>query len=144
MENNDIQEIAKKKRYLKRYRKNRACVNRLEEKLYLLDERIKSVRTSSLSGMPRGSVPVTIDNLLSDKADLEDRIKRLQRKGKTFKAEILEEIDSLDDPRYCEILEAYFIDCLSIDDIAEREAYTPRHIYRLYDKAVTLLALNRQ
>lgn len=144
MENNDIQEIAKTKRYLKRYRKNRACVNRLEEKLYLLDERIKSVRTSSLSGMPRGGVPVTMDELLSDKIDLENRIKRLQRKGKTIKLEILEEIDSLDDPRYCEILEAYFIEGLSMEAIAERVAYTPRHIYRLYDKAVTLLAINRQ
>lgn len=145
MDHNNVEEIiAKKKRYLKRYRKNVACINRLEKKLYLLDERIKSAKTPSLSGMPRGGVPVTIDELLSDKIELENRIKRLRRKNKTIKSEILEEIDSLDDPRYCEVLEAYFIDCLSIDEIAEREAYTSRHIYRLYDKAVAMLALNRQ
>ena len=144
MENNDIQEIAKKKRYLKRYRKNKACVNRLEEKLYLLEERITTVRTSSLSGMPRGGVVVTIDDLISDKEDLEDRIKRLKRKGKAIRSEILEEIDSLDDPRYCEILEAYFIDGLSMERIADNIAYTPRHVYRLYEKAVSMLTIKRQ
>ena len=144
MDSNEIQEIVKKKRYLKRYRKNIACINRLEEKLYLLDERIKSVKSPSLSGMPRGSVPVTIDELISDKLELEKRIARLKKKSKNIKSEILEEIDSLDDPRYCEILEAYFIECLSIEDIAEREMYTTRHVYRLYDKAVSILALNRQ
>ena len=144
MDGIDVQEIAKKKRYLKRYKKNIACISRLELKLALLDERIKSVKSPSLSGMPRGGIPVTIEDMLSDKLDLEDRIKRLKKKSKRFKAEILEEIDSLDDPRYCEILESFFIDCISIEDIAENEGYTVRHTYRLYNEAVKLLAVNRQ
>lgn len=140
----DVQEIAKTKRYLKRYKKNIACISRLELKLTLLDERIKSVKSPSLSGMPRGGVPVTIEDMLSDKLDLEDRIKRLKQKSKRFKAEILEEIDSLDDPRYCEILESFFIDCISLEDIAENEGYTVRHTYRLYSEAVSMIAVNRQ
>lgn len=144
MTNTTVQEIAQTKRYLKRYRKNISCINRLEERLYLLDERIKSVKSPSLSGMPRGGQPITIDELLSNKIELENRIKRLKDKSQTIKSEILEEIDSVDDPRYCEVLEAYFIDCLSIDDIAEREAYTSRHIYRLYEQGVTMIAINRQ
>ena len=94
--------------------------------------------------MPRGGTPVTIEELLSDKIDLEERIKRLRVKSKNLKNEILEEIDSLEDPRYCEVLEAFFIDCLSLDDIAENEGYTIRHTYRLYSEAVTSLALNSQ
>lgn len=144
MEDQEIQEIERKKRSLKRYRKNIACIGRLEEKLMSLDERIKSVRSPNLSGMPRGGTPVSIEELLSDKIDLEKRIERLKGKGKKLKDEILEEIDSLEDPRYCEILESFFIDCIPLEDIAETEGYTIRHVYRLYSEAVTYLALNQQ
>jgi predicted DNA-binding protein YlxM (UPF0122 family) len=142
MENQDIQEIKKKKRSLKRYRNNLACIGRLEEKLTLLDERIKSVRSPNYSGMPRGGTPVTIEELLSDKVDLEKRIDKLKVKNRKVKNQILEEIDSLDDPRYCEILEAYFIDCMSMEDIAEEMGYSTRWAYDLYSEAVEELTFN--
>lgn len=142
MENQDIQEIKKKKRSLKRYRNNLACIGRLEEKLTLLDERIKSVRSPNYSGMPRGGTPVTIEELLSDKGDLEKRIDRLKVKNKKVKDQILEEIDSLEDSRYCEILEAYFIDCMSMEDIAEEMGYSTRWAYDLYSEAVEELTFN--
>ena len=144
MEDREIQEIEKKKRYLKRYKKNLACIVRLEEKLTLLDERIKTVKSPSYSGMPRGGTPVTTDELIADKLELEERIERLQLKKRGLKNEILTEIDSLEDPRYCEILEAFFIDGLTLEEIAESEGYTVRHVYRLYSEAVTQLALSRQ
>ena len=144
MENQDIQEIEKKKRSLKRYKNNLACIDRLEAKLILLSERIESVKSPNYSGMPRGGTPVTIEELLSDKIELEKRIERLKSKGKKIKAEILEEIDTFEDPRLCEILEAFFIDGLSIDEIAENEGYTSRHVYRLYSEAVNILTMNRQ
>ena len=143
MEDQEIQEIIKKKkRSLKRYRINLACIVRLEDKLKLLDERIKSVKSPNYSGMPRGGTPVTIEDLLSDKLDLEKRIKRLKDKGKRFKDQILEEIDSLEDPRYCEVLEAYFVDCKSISQISEDMGYTEVHIYNLYRESVKELAFS--
>ena len=142
MENQDIQEIKKKKRSLKRYKINLACIGRLEEKLTLLDERIKSVKSPNYSGMPRGGTPVTLEELLSDKIDLEKRIKRLKDKGKKLKDQILDEIDSLEDPRYCEVLEAYFIECKTINEIAEDMGYTEVHIYNLYREAVTELTFS--
>lgn len=144
MEDLEIQEIERKKRSLKRYKKNLACIGRLEEKLALLDDRIKSVKSPNMSGMPRGGTPVTIADLLSDKVELEERIERQKAKSKDLKKEILEEIDSLDDMRYAEVLEAFFIDGVSLEDIADNEGYTVRHVYRLYSEAVTKLALNRQ
>lgn len=144
MEKQEIQEIERKKRSLKRYKKNLACIDRLEEKLFLLDEKIKSVKSPTFSGMPRGGPPVTIEELLSDKIELEERITRLKVKSRNLKREILEEIDSLEDPRYCEVLEAFFIERLSLEEIAKNEGYTTRHVYRLYSEGVTYLALNRQ
>ena len=141
MENQEIQEIASKKRFLKRYRKNLNCIVRLEDKLALLDVKLNSVRSPNLSGMPRGGVPVTAADMVADKIDLENRIERLKEKGKRLKLEILEEIDSLDEPRYVAVLEGFFIDCLSMEAIAEYEGYTVRHVYSLYHDAVRALTL---
>ena len=141
MEDLEIQEIEKKKRSLKRYKKNNACIDRLEEKLLLLNERIKSVKSPNYSGMPRGGTPVTIEELLSDKIELEERIERLKGKSKNLKRKILEEIDTLEDPRYCEVLESFFIDNKTLETIAEDEGYTIRHVYRLYSEAIKVLAL---
>ena len=142
MEDQDIQEIKKKKRSLKRYKHNLACIDRLEEKLTLLDDRITTVKSPNYSGMPRGGTPVTIEELISDKGDLEKRIKRLKDKGKRLKDHILEEIDSLEDPRYCEVLEAFFIECKSIETIAEDMGYSDRHIYDLYREGIEELTFN--
>ena len=139
MENQEIQEIEKKKQSLRRYRKNLFCVQRLEEKLVSLDRKITSVRSPNFSGMPRGGVPVTVEELIADKIELEDRIKRLKNKARILKREILEEIDSLEDNRYCEILEGHFIDCLPLELVAEKMGYSERHIYTLYDEAIATL-----
>ena len=82
MEKTEIQDLASKKKSLKRYRKNKYCITRLEEKLALLDRKIKSVNSPNLSGMPRGGVPVTMEDLIADKIELEERIKRLKVKAK--------------------------------------------------------------
>ena len=142
MENQISQEIKNKKQSLKRYRVNRVCVNRLEEKLTLLDEKIKSIKSPNYSGMPRGSTPITIEELLSDKIDLERRIQRLKDKGKKLKTSILEEIDSLEDYKQAEVLEAFLIDCKTIEDIAEDMGYTDRYIYDLYRNAINELVFN--
>ena len=141
MENQYVQEIESKKRFLKRYRKNHNCIVRLEEKLKLLDMRMCSVRASNFSNVPRGGQPVTLEDLTADKLDLENRIQRLKEKGKRLKSEILEEIDLLDDSRYVAILEGFFIDCLSAEDIAENEGYTTRHVYSLYHDAIRALTV---
>ena len=142
MDDQSIQEIEKhKKRSLKRYRKNLACIRRLEKKLVKLDERITVIKPPSLSGMPRGSTPVTHADLISDKVDLENRIERLKAKSHDLKKEVCEEIDCLEDTRYCEVLEAYFIDELSFESIADEMNYTVRHVYNLYKEAISLLVV---
>lgn len=141
MENIKIKET---KNYLMRYKKNMSCIRRLEKKLEILDKRLKSPRTTNLSGMPRGGVPVTIADLVADKENLERRIQRLKTKGANLKSEVLEEIDKLNDSRYIGVLEAFFIDDLSLEIIAENEGYTVRHIYRLYSEAVNIIAKTRQ
>ena len=139
MEDQKVQEIERKKRYLKRYRKNLALVIRLEEKLFLLEQRLTTVRSPKLSGMPRGGTPVTHEELITDKDELIERIARQKKKGLSYKREIWDEIDKLEDVRYAEILEAFFIDGLSLDEIAEKDGYTTRYVYQLYSDAIRTL-----
>lgn len=131
----------RKKRFLKRYRKNEACIERLENKLLFLEDRLTGLRSPALTGLPRGGVPVTVDDLLSDKADLISRIQKLKNKRRDLKKAICDEIDMLEDDRHCEILEAHFIDGLSFEDIAEQMGYSERHIISLYTEAITILSL---
>ena len=144
VENEDTLEMANKKRFLKRYRKNLNCIIRLEKKYAILQQKINGLKSSSFSSMPRGGQPVTMDDMITDKIDLENRIKRLKEKGKNLKREILEEIDSLDEPRYIAVLEGFFVDCLSMEDIAENEGYTVRHVYSIYRDAIKTLTVNKQ
>lgn len=142
MEQKEIELIEKKKRSLKRYKKNLSCIERLEAKLDQIETRMTSVRSPKLSDMPRGGTPVTIEDLIADKIELEERIDRLKKKSRKLRSEILEEIDRVDDTRYSEVLESFFIDCKTLEDIAEEMGYTDRHIYRLYSEGVTYLALS--
>lgn len=132
----DIQELDRKKRFLKRYKKNLANIDRLKIKIEKLDERLQNLRSPILSDMPRGGTPISKDDILQDKIDLEERIRRFEKKGATYKREIIDAIDELDDTRYAEILESFCIDCKSLEDIAKEMDYTDRHIKRLYSEAI--------
>lgn len=134
-------ELERKKRYLKRYRKNIALIERLEEKLLTLDERMLKIKSPNYSDVPKGGTPVTIDDLLNDKLEVEGRINKLVQKGRILKREILDKIDELDDPRYAEILESFFIDCLDFDTIADNIGYTTRHVIRLYSEALDRMSI---
>lgn len=133
--------IEKKKRWLYRYKNNLQKIDRLRNKLIVLTEKIESVKSPNYSGMPRGGTPVTVEELLSDKIDLENRIKRLEDKGIEYRREILEAIDSLDDCRHSDVLEHWFICGESADVIGENIGYSTRYVFSLYAKALLELQI---
>ena len=129
------------KRYLRRYKKILSLIDRLENKLANLDERLHKIKSPNYSGMPRGSTPITFEDIISEKLETEERINRLLSKAKKLRFETLEKIDELDDVRYAEILELFFIQCKSFDDIASITGYTTRHVIRLYTEALQQIHL---
>ena len=130
-------ETDRKKKFLKRYRKNKALIDRLEDKIRLLDERLVKIKSPTFSDLPKGGNPVvTREDLLDEKRDLEIRVNRLKLKGKNIKLEITDVIDKIEDPRYAEVLELFLINCKSFDEIALECGYTKRHIERLYKEAI--------
>lgn len=135
------QEADFKKRYLRRYRKNLALIARLKNKVVSLDARVCSIKSPTISDMPRGGTPITNADLIAEKDELLERIIRLEKKGKDLKSEILNKIDELDDVRYAEVLEAFFIDCKSFEDIAEDNGYSLRHVIHLYSKGIEAISV---
>ena len=128
--------IEKTKRFLKRYRKNRELVFRLKDKLLFYEDKLIGLKSPTLSDMPKGSTPTPKEDILTEKIETEERIKRLEEKGKVIRAEILAIIDDLDNVRYAEILEAFCIDCKSFDEIAEDIGYSERRIIAIYSEAI--------
>lgn len=136
MENLESQEIKRKKRYLKRYKKNLNCIKRLEARVSDLNDKLNSLSSPSFSDMPRGGTPVTKAELITNKIELEERIKRFKAKSDILRCETLAEIDKLTDIRYIEVLESIYIDCRDIDDTADHLGYHRRHIERLESGAI--------
>lgn len=134
----------RKKRYLKRYKRNGILIDRLENKLRALEARIQGVRSPSLSGMPRGGEPVTREDLIADKVDLERRIGRLKAKGEDMRRETLDLIDEIDSARHAEVLESFLIDGFTFEEIAKDMDYTERHVKRLYSEGIDMISLNCQ
>jgi len=136
------QELDRKKRYLKRYKKNLALIKRLNDKVINLEDRITSSNSPTLSDMPRGGIPVTKQDLVDEKLETLERIKRLKARGKRLKADILEKIDELEDIRYAEVAESFFIECMDFEEIASSMGYSTRRIIDLYGEAVKAISLD--
>lgn len=125
-----------KKSFLKRYTRIQKRIERLEYKLFMLDEKLYTVKNASISDLPRGGVPVTFDDLVARKEDTQERVNHLTEKARTIRREIYSVLDLLDDDRHVEVLELLFIDGLSHDDVADEMGYSTRQVYRLYKEAV--------
>lgn len=139
---NDDEIIKKKKAFLKRYRKNQELIERLKSKVDDYDDRLTKMRTSKFSDMPRGGAPsLTIEDLLDEKKETLERIDRLNKKGKIFRSEILSVIDDLESARHADILEAFCIDCMSFDEIAEEKGYSERRVIAIYTEAIKLIEI---
>jgi chromosome segregation ATPase len=141
MDESQLKELERKKRYMKRYKKNKALISRLEKKLADLNDRIYKIKSSSFSAMPKGGNPIDITDLIADKEELLGRISRLKEKGKILKTETLSIIDDLDDVRYAEILESFFVDCKTFEEISDEMGYTTRNIIKIYSEAIVNLSL---
>lgn len=132
-----------KKSFLKRYTRIQKRIERLEYKLFMLDEKLYTVKNASISDLPRGGQPVTIDDILIRKEETEERINQLVMRSIGIRSEIYDVIDQLEDYRHVEVLEHFFIDDMSIEAIADKTGYTVRHTIRFYTKAIELLDISK-
>lgn len=124
------------KKYLRRYRPYFRQIKRLETKLFLVDDRIASTHSPSMSGQPGGGRPRELADDLITKEDLNNRINKLISKSRPIKLEIMDCLDKLTNSLEASILEQYFIEDIQLDTIAIQMSYSFRQVKRLYGDGV--------
>lgn len=129
------------KQYLNRYRRYMKRIDKLEEKLYLIDCDLEGVQTKNITDMPTGGVPLTTDDLLIRKEETKHRIQNLLDLSRRIKYEVFDCIDTLEDDRFAEVLECYFIDRMTFEEIAEKKNYSIRHVGYLYGRGIELVSI---
>lgn len=67
---------------------------------------------------------------------MDRRIEAQRRRYQRAKRETEDKIDALENVRQAEILTLYFVDCLSMEEIAARVGFSERHSWRLYSDAI--------
>jgi RNA polymerase sigma factor (sigma-70 family) len=83
--------------------------------------------------MPRGGQPITMETLVAEKIELQDRInaKCAQRRA------ILESIERMPSERDRRILKLRFVDGMTHEEVAERINYSVMQTRRYYEVALT-------
>ena len=133
-----------KRYWLNRYIVKKRRIEILAKRLGELDSGSEYLRSVSYSGMPSVKRDTSItEKQAIKKIELEERINCLKIKAREIKTEILEAIDSMDDPTRADILERHFILDQSLPFIAEDMDFTERHVIRLYSRAVSEIDLTK-
>ena len=123
------------KEFLRRARSVDRRVDEAQERVERLRARLEAGRMSSVTGMPRGGVQdwtATADRLIELERDVNARIREMCK----LKRLAQEAIDRVEEARLKEVLELYYIDGYSWEDVAKRMQYTPRNIRRLHGYAL--------
>lgn len=118
--------------YLKSYQWIDAEIVNDEERLARLDARLYTPGAVKISDMPRGGQPVTMESLVAEKIELQDRINAKN----TRRRAILESIESMRSERDRMILKLHFIDGLTHEAVAERINYSVTQTRRYYEAAL--------
>ncbi|ABD99589.1 hypothetical protein [Ligilactobacillus salivarius] len=124
-------EFKHNKAYLMRYRKIHTKIDRLKDKLNRLNERY-DLKGVSYSSEPSSSVKKTLDDVLAQKEYLENKLDEMVSESIDIRNEITEKLLDLDNQLEATVLDFYFLEQYSLNDIADELSYSDRQIERLY------------
>lgn len=111
-------------------------VDRWEEKLYRLDSRIISIQSPALKSEPSSSIKITLDDLLIQRKEIEERINIFLEDARTIRKQIEDALDKLENDNEARVLDLYFLERKNLVKIAEILNYSERHVTRLYVNGV--------
>lgn len=124
------------KEFLRRARSVDRRVDEAQERVQRLRARLEAGRMSSVTGMPRGGGSdwtETADKLI----ELEQVVNQRTRELVRWKLAAIDAIRRVEEPREAEVLELYYIDGLTWEQVAQRMALDLRWVYRLHGRALT-------
>lgn len=124
-------EFKHNKAYLMRYRKIHTKIDRLKDKLTRLNERY-DLKGVSYSSEPSSSVKKNLDDVLAQKEYLENKLNKLIDESYNIRNDIMDKLLDLDNQLEATVLDFYFLEQYSLNDIADELSYSERQIERLY------------
>ena len=126
------------KEFLRRARSVDRRVDEATERVERLRERLEAGRMSRLTGMPRGGSgdwTQTADRLI----ELEHAVNQRTRELVRWKLSAIDAIRQVEEPRLAEVLELYYIDGFTWEQVAQRMGVDVRWVYRLHGKALMMV-----
>lgn len=123
------------KEFLRRARSVDRRVDEATERAERVRAKLVAGRMSSLTGMPRGGSgdwTQTADRLIELEQAVNERTRELVR----WKLAAIDAIRQVEEPRLAEVLELYYIDGLTWEQVAQRMELDPRWVFRLHGKAL--------
>lgn len=133
------QDFKKMKQKLNKYYWKSKELERLINKKETIRNKMESIRTSNLSGMPKGVQVLTIDDLLIYLDQCMDEINQSISIQRQYLKEIESLIELLEDNREKYILKRHYIDFLPFILIADELSRTERHVQRIHNSAINNL-----
>ena len=118
--------------YLKSYRWIEAEIMNDEERLARLDARLYSPGAVKISDMPRGGQPITMESLVAEKIELQERINAKNARRRA----ILNSIESMRSELDRMMLKLHFVDNMTHEQVAERINYSVTQTRRYYEAAL--------
>jgi DNA-directed RNA polymerase specialized sigma subunit len=110
-------------------------VDEAQERVDRLQAKLEAGRMSQITGMPRGGGAdwtQTADRLIELEQVVNGRIRELVR----WKLAAIDAIDAVEEARLREVLELYYIDGFTWEQVAQRMGLDPRWVFRLHGKAL--------
>ena len=123
------------KEFLRRARAVDRRVDEATERVERIRAKLEAGRMSSLTGMPRGGAKdwtETADRLI----ELEQRVNAQVRAMVRWKLAAIDVIDAVEEARLREVLELYYIDGFTWEQVAQRMELDPRWVFRLHGRAL--------
>ena len=123
------------KEFLRRAREVDRRVDEATERVERIRAKLESGRMSSVTGMPRGGGAdwtATAVRLI----ELERRVNEQTRELVRWKLAAIDAIRGVEEPRLAEVLELYYVDGLTWEDVAKRMGLDVRWVYRLHGRAL--------
>ena len=123
------------KEFLRRARAVDRRVDEATERVERILAKLEAGRMSSLTGMPRGGGAdwtETADRLI----ELEQAVNQRTRELVRWKLAAIDAIDQVEEARLREVLELYYIDGFTWEQVAQRMGVDVRTVYRLHGRAL--------
>ena len=131
------------KEFLRQARSVDRRVDELTERLDRLRAKLESGRMSAITGMPRGGSSdwtVTADRLI----ELEQAVNARTREMVRWKLAAIDAIDAVAEDQLREVLELYYIDGFTWDQVAERMGITERWALILHGRALLAVKVPKE